>query len=270
MSRTDRSFDGSIPELYDTYLVPLIFEAYADDMASRVAALQPDAVLETATGTGAVTRALAPLLKEGVRYVATDINQPMLERAARMQSNAKGIEWRQADAMSLPFADRSFAAVCCQFGAMFFPDRIAGYAETRRVLRPGGQFVFSVWDRIEENEFADLVTQAAALSFPDDPPRFLARTPHGYHHAERITLDVRAAGFKDVGLFTIAERSRAPSARHVAIAYVQGTPLRNEIEARDPSRLEDVTETAAGMIAERFGAGPVEGKIQGHVVVAQA
>ncbi|MBL8659625.1 MAG: class I SAM-dependent methyltransferase [Rhodospirillales bacterium] len=270
MSRTDRSFDGSIPELYDTYLVPLIFEAYADDMASRVAALQPDAVLETATGTGAVTRALAPLLKEGVRYVATDINQPMLERAARMQSNAKGIEWRQADAMSLPFEDRSFAAVCCQFGAMFFPDRIAGYAETRRVLRPGGQFVFSVWDRIEENEFADLVTQAAALSFPDDPPRFLARTPHGYHHAERITLDVRAAGFKDVGLFTIAERSRAPSARHVAIAYVQGTPLRNEIEARDASRLEDVTETAAGMIAERFGAGPVEGKIQGHVVVAQA
>lgn len=270
MSRTDRSFDGSIPELYDTYLVPLIFAAYAEDMANRVAALRPDAVLETATGTGAVTRALAPRLKDGVRYVATDINQPMLDRAARVQSNAKGIEWRQADALSLPYEDRSFAAVCCQFGAMFFSNRTAGYAEARRVLRPGGQFVFSVWDRIEENEFADLVTQAAALSFPNDPPRFLARTPHGYHHAEQIILDVRAAGFKEVGFFTIAEKSRAPSARHAAIAYVQGTPLRNEIEARGANRLEEVTERAAGMIAGRFGAGPVEGKIQGHVVVARA
>lgn len=194
----------------------------------------------------------------------------MLHRAASMQGEAKGIEWRQADALSLPFEDRAFDVVCCQFGVMFFPDRVAGFAEARRVLGPDGQFLFNVWDRIEENEFADFVTQAAALCFPDDSPRFLARTPHGYHKVEEIETEVRAAGFKGVEIFTVSEKSRAPSPRHPAIAYVQGTPLRNEIEARDASRLEDVTDQAAGMISERFGEGPVEGKIQGHVVVAQA
>jgi len=268
MSQADKVFSGSIPELYDTYMVPLIFEAYATDMARRVAVLEPGAVLETAAGSGVVTRALAPLLKERVRYVVTDLNQPMLDRAASMQSGAKGIEWRQADALSLPFEDKAFDAVCCQFGVMFFPDRIAGFTEARRVLRPDGQFVFNVWDRIEENEFADLVTQAAALSFPDDPPRFLARTPHGYCQVEQIETEVRAAGFKKVELFTITEKSRAPSAHHAAFAYAQCTPLRNEIEVRDASRLEEVTDRAAGMISERFGEGPVEGKIQGHVIVA--
>ncbi len=270
MSQTDKVFSGSIPEFYDIYLVPLIFEAYAADMAKRVAALQPSAVLETAAGSGVVTRALAPLLKDGARYVVTDLNQSMLDRAESVQGQAKSIEWRQADAMALPFEDQAFDSVCCQFGAMFFPDRAAGFAEARRVLRPGGQFIFSVWDRIEENELADLVTQAAALCFPHDPPRFLARTPHGYHNVKEIETDVRAGGFKEVGIVTLAERSRAPSARRAAIAYVQGTPLRNEIEARGAGRLEEMTDRAADMLTKRFGEGPVDGKIQGHVVVARA
>jgi len=269
MSQTDKVFSGSIPELYDTYLVPLIFEAYATDMAERVATLQPGAVLETAAGSGVVTRALAPLLPDGSKYVVTDLNQPMLDRAASMQAEAEGIEWRQADALNLPFSDQSFDAVCCQFGVMFFPDRIAGFKEARRVLRPGSQFIFNVWDRIEENEFADHVTQAAGLCFPDDPPRFLARTPHGYHKVAEIEAEVREAGFTEVEIFTVAARSRAPSPRHPAIAYVQGTPLRNEIEARDASRLEEVTDRAAEIIAKRFGEGPVEAKIQGHVVVTR-
>jgi ubiquinone/menaquinone biosynthesis C-methylase UbiE len=270
MAQTDKVFGGSIPELYDSYLVPLIFEDFARDMAGRVAALQPGDVLETAAGSGVVTRALAPLLKEGARYVVTDLNQPMLDRAALMQGEASAIEWRQADALSLPFEDQAFDAVCCQFGVMFFPDRVAGYAEAKRVLRPGGRFVFNAWDRIEENDFADLVTRAAGLCFPDDPPRFLARTPHGYHDVQRIEADVRAAGFSEVEIFTIAETSRARSARHPAIAYAQGTPLRNEIEVLDAGRLEEVTDRAERMIADRFGEGPVEGRIQGHVIVARA
>lgn len=270
MAQSDKLFSGSIPELYDTYLVPLIFQAYADDMAARVAGFRPRAVLETAAGSGVVTRALAPLLAEGSRYVVTDLNQPMLDRAASRQAGSGGLEWRQADAVDLPFDDRAFDAVCCQFGVMFFPDRVAGYAEARRVLRPGGHFVFNVWDRIEENEFADHVTRAAALCFPDDPPRFLARTPHGYHDVAQIEAEVRAAGFATVEIRTITETSRASSPRHPAIAYVQGTPLRNEIEARDAERLEEVTDRAAESIAARFGSGTVEGRIQGHVVVARA
>lgn len=270
MPQSDKVFAGSIPEIYDTYLVPLIFEAYAADMARRVASASPAAVLETAAGSGVVTRALAPLLPPSARYVVTDLNAPMLDRARRMQPEADRLAWQTADALALPFDDASFDAVCCQFGVMFFPDRVAGFREARRVLRPGGAFVFNAWDRIEENAFAERVTAAAAEVFPDDPPRFLARTPHGYHDVDRIERDLREAGYDRIEIATVTETSRAPSPRHPAIAYAQGTPLRNEIEARDAARLEEVTDHATRAIAQRFGDGPVAGKVQGHVVVARA
>jgi ubiquinone/menaquinone biosynthesis C-methylase UbiE len=268
MSAEDKVFAGSIPEIYDTYLVPLIFESYADDLARRVIAGASAAVLETAAGSGVVTRALAARLAEDARYTVTDLNQPMLDRAAAVQGADGRIAWQQADALALPYDDAVFDAVVCQFGVMFFPDRVKGYAEARRVLKPGGRFIFNSWDRIGVNDFADVVTQAAATVFPGDPPRFLARTPHGYHDVEAIRRDVAAAGFDDISIDTIAETSRAPTPRDPAIAYCQGTPLRNEIEARDASLLEHVTDRAADAIAARFGPGPVAGKIQGHVVTA--
>jgi ubiquinone/menaquinone biosynthesis C-methylase UbiE len=268
MAESDKVFAGSIPKFYDTLMVPLIFEAYAADMAKRVAASAPGAVLETAAGSGVVTRALAPRLGAGARYVVTDLNQPMLDYAATRQGADSRIEWRQADALHLPFDDASFDVVCCQFGAMFFPDRVAGYAEARRALKPGGRFVFNVWDRIEENAFADEVTRAVAAVFPHDPPRFLARTPHGYHDVALIREDLSRAGFTGIAIETREELSRSPSAREVATAYCQGTPLRNEIEARDASLLQLATDRAAEAIASRHGEGPVEGKIQAHVIVA--
>lgn len=270
MSASDKLFSGSIPEIYDSYLVPLIFEAFAKDLAERAAALAPGSVLETAAGTGVVTRALAAKLGPDARYVATDLNQPMLDYAASRQGADGRITWRRADALSLPFDDASFDVVCCQFGVMFFPDRIAGYEEARRVLRPGGSFLFNAWDRIEDNEFANFVTAAVAAVFPDDPPRFLARIPHGYHDLSLIRDELKKAGFSRIAISTLEHTSRAPSPRHAAIAYCQGTPLRNEIEARDPSLLEFVTECATEAIASRYGSGPVSGKIQGHVVVAIA
>lgn len=137
----------------------------------------------------------------------------MLDHAVTRQGADSRIEWRQADALALPFEDASFDVVCCQFGAMFFPDRVAGYAEARRVLRPGGRFVFNVWDRIEENAFADDVTNAVATVFPHDPPRFLARTPHGYHDVALIREEVSRAGFTDIAIETREKASRASSAR---------------------------------------------------------
>jgi SAM-dependent methyltransferase len=177
------------------------------------------------------------------------------------------VEWRQADAMSLPFADASFDVVVCQYGAMFFPDKPKAFSEARRVLRSGGTFFFNVWDRIEENEFTDVLTAAVQTLFPASPPAFLARTPHGYHDRATIERHLAEGGFTEsAAIETIAARSRAPSPRHVAIAFCQGTPLRNEIEARDPARLEEATDVAAEAIARWFGRGAVDGKIQAHVV----
>jgi len=270
MSAGDKIFAGSIPENYDRYLVPLIFESYARDMTQKAAALSPKAVLETAAGSGVVTRALAPGLSPDARYVVTDLNPPMLEYAATRQEQDDRITWRQADAQALPFEDAAFDLVCCQFGVMFFPDRPAAYREARRVLKPGGTFLFNAWDRIAENVFADDVTNALAEFFPDDPPRFMARIPHGYHDTALIRSDLTKAGFSNVTIETKAEESRAPSPRSPAIAYCQGTPLRNEIEARGADKLEAATDHAAAAIARRHGSGEIAAKIQAHVILARA
>jgi SAM-dependent methyltransferase len=267
---TDKAFAGSIPKLYDTYLVPLIFEPYAVDLVNRLGSKSLPRVLEIAAGTGVVTRALASALPESVSIVATDLNQAMLDQASAVGTK-RPVEWRQADAMQLPFRDGTFDAVVCQFGVMFFPEKAKAFAEARRMLRPGGVFLFNAWDRIEENEFADTVTTALESVFPKDPPRFMARTPHGYHDRSQIARDLANGGFtSSPRIDTVAARSRAKSPREPAIAYCQGTPLRNEIETRDAARLGEATDVAAEAIAKRFGRGAVDGKIQAHIVTIEA
>ena len=263
------TYAGSIPRLYETYLVPLIFQPYAADLVNRVASRSPGRVLEIAAGTGVVTRKLASALPESVSIVATDLSQPMLDLASEVGTK-RPVEWRQADAMHLPFEDSGFDAVVCQFGVMFFPDKPKAFSEARRVLRPGGVFLFNVWDRIEENEFAHTVTEALESLFPRDPPRFLARAPHGYSDRAAIEQDLKHGGFlESPHISTVAARSQAASPQIPAIAYCQGTPLRTEIEARDTSRLGEATNIAADAIAQRFGPGPVDGKIQAHVVTIE-
>ena len=266
---SDRAFAGSIPQLYDQYLVPLIFEPYAADIARRVVQREPSDVLEIAAGTGVVTRHLARALPPGVSMIASDLNQSMLDHAASLGTSGS-VEWRRADAMQLPFPDHSFDVVVCQFGAMFFPDKGKAFSEARRVLRAGGLFIFNVWDRIDENDFADVVTQALEPLFPGDPPRFLARIPHGYHDPSTIARDLAHGGFDRTPQFvTLDARSRADSARAPAVAYCEGTPLRNEIEMRGAARLGEATGIATAAITSRFGAGPVDGKIQAHIITVE-
>ncbi|MGI9648574.1 MAG: class I SAM-dependent methyltransferase [Acidimicrobiia bacterium] len=269
MSEIDKVFTGSIPEIYDAYLVPLIFEQYADDLANRAAVLGPGDVLEIATGSGVVTRAAAAVLPEETRYVATDLNPPMLQRAAAVQTDPERVEWVPADALDLPLEDRDFDAVLCQFGVMFFPNRVKAYREARRVLRPGGSLIFSMWDRIEENEFAAVVTESLAQTFPDDPPRFLARTPHGHYDRKVFERELEAAGFEQVSIEPVEAVSRASQAAIPAVAYCQGTPLRNEIEALGNPSLEEATEQATRAIADRFGSGEVEGRIRAFIITAR-
>ncbi len=262
----DAVFAGAVPELYDLHLVPMIFEPYAQEVARRAAALSPRRVLETAAGTGAVTRELSRALPERTEIIATDLNPAMLERA-REVGTLRPVRWQQADAMQLPFEDGSFDLVVCQFGAMFFPDKVQGYREALRVLRPGGKFILAVWDRIEDNEFTDVVVQPLAACSPADPPRFLRRTPHGYFERDVIVADLADAGFTQPPQFdTVSARSRASSAQIPAIALCQGTPMRGEIEARQPPTLAEATAACVAALTERFGTGAVDAKIQAHVV----
>jgi SAM-dependent methyltransferase len=268
-SNADKLFVGSIPKIYETHLVPLIFESYAADLAKRTAARPVSRVLEVAAGTGVVTRALVSALPPAASVVATDLQQPMLDFAATLGTE-RPVEWRQADATELPFPDGAFDAVVCQFGVMFFPDKAKAFSEARRVLRSGGVLMFNVWDRVEENEFADTVTTSLASFFPADPPRFLPRTPYGYFDRATIERDLAGGGFTASAQFTtIAERSRAASPEIPAIGFCQGTPLRNEIEQRDAARLGDATTHATEVIARRFGRAAVDAKIQAHVVVVE-
>lgn len=265
---SDVVFAGSIPDLYETYLVPLIFQPYADDLVDRVVERHPTSVLELAAGTGVVTRGLASRLPEGVTITATDLNQPMIDHAAKM-GTSRPVTWRQADAMNPPFDDESFDAIVCQFGVMFLPDRHTAYTEMHRLLRPGGVALFNAWDRIEHNEFADVVTESLADLFSNDPPRFLARTPYGYNNVEVIRDEVLAAGFDSASTVdTVSARSRAATCAIPAVGFCQGSPLRTEIEARDPDGLAAATTVAANAIGDRFGTTNVDGGIRAHVITA--
>ena len=267
MSQADKAFTGSIPALYEKYLVPPLFKPHAEELVRKVAAVEPRRILELAAGTGVVTRLLAQNLPQS-RIMATDLNEPMIA-LARSLCMADGVEWRQADAMSLPFPDGSFDAVLCQFGVMFFPDKHVAFGEARRVLAPTGRVFFNVWERLETNPYAEVITSVLGEMFPDDPPLFLARLPYGYHDVDSIRRMLQEAGFDRIEAERVEKAGPSPSATDVATGFCQGTPLRNEIEARNASRLDEATRATAAALAARFGEGPLTEPTAAILVTAQ-
>ncbi|BDZ46962.1 class I SAM-dependent methyltransferase [Naasia aerilata] len=266
MASPDAAFAGSIPALYERHLGSMMFAPYARELAARLADLTSGRLLEIAAGTGIVTTALRERLPSAVEIVATDLNPAMIAVATE-KPGMDGVEWLPADAQELPFGDGEFDVLTSSFGVMFFPDRNAGYREAVRVLRPGGRYVFTVWDSLEHNDFTRIVNDVAEAAFPDDPPRFIPRTPFGYSDQAAIRSDVLAAGFSDVGIETVPLPCRASSPRDPAVGICQGTPLRAEIEARGGD-LGAVTDAAAVAIEEAYGAGPVTSRMQALVVTA--
>ncbi len=267
MSDPVNLYSGSVPALYDRYRGPIFFGPYARDLAERLQYIGQGSVLEIAAGTGIVTRILAQLLPDEVTIVASDVSPAMLEFAS-VQAGVERVVWRQADALALPFPGGAFEGVVCQFGVMFFRDKVAGYRETFRVLKPGGRFVFNVWDRIENNEFCWVVNEAMARFFPKDPPGLLARTPYGYYNMGIIVQELGNAGLSVISVETVEQQSHAPSARDLAIGFCQGSPLRSEIEARDATRLGEATDVATQALLARFGRGPIVGRMRAHVITA--
>lgn len=263
---TDTVFAGSIPHVYDRYMVPMLFAPYAELVAERAKAIAPSDILETAAGTGVVTAALHEALPDA-RIVATDLNAPMLEQAAR-RVGGESVRFEEANAQQLPFPDDSFDLVVCQFGIMFFPDKVMANSEARRVLRDGGKYILVIWDRVDRNVATHVAGRAVAELFPSDIGAFYERIPFRYHDQEAIRSDLAAAGFQEVQIETVELRSRAASARDAAIGLVQGTPMRSEIEQRDPAMLKIATDAAAEALKSMESDGGFEAPMSAHIVTA--
>lgn len=266
MTATDTVFAGSIPAIYDRYMVPLIFAPYAELVADRAAALQPRRILETAAGTGVVTEALHRALPEA-EITATDLNAPMIEQAARRLGAVK-VHFKPADAQALPFPDGGFDLVVCQFGLMFVPDKVRANSEARRVLRDGGRYMLVIWDRIEHNHATMAAGRAVGALFPVEAAQFYERVPFRYHDVGLIERDLLAAGFTDVEYETVELRSRAASARDAAVALVQGTPMRSDIEQIDPAMLGPATEAAATALRQYEGPDGFDAPMSARLVTA--
>jgi SAM-dependent methyltransferase len=231
------AFSGSVPEFYDRYLGPVLFEPYAVDLASRLPDGKGLRVLETACGTGIVTRHLREALQDDATLVATDLNEAMID-FGRAAVPAAGITWQQADAQALPFDDGSFDVVACAFGVMFLPDKVQGFREARRVLAPGGLLLANAWHSLEDVPAAGAINRYVGELFPDDPPRFV-ETPYGYHDHDRIRVDLAEAGWENVQLDDVHIESQSPSALDFATGFAQGTPLVGQLTERgaDPAEV---------------------------------
>jgi ubiquinone/menaquinone biosynthesis C-methylase UbiE len=266
MTIQDSVFSGSIPAVYDRYMVPLVFAPYAQLVSERAAAFRPGKVLETAAGTGIVTEALHRAIPDA-EILGTDLNTTMLEQAA-LRIASPNVRFEPADALDLPFADASFDLVVCQFGVMFYPDKVRGNAEAHRVLRDGGRYLLVIWDRIERNLATMTAGKAVAGLIPAEAARFYERVPFRYHDPAVIEQDLRAAGFGQIEVDTVEKCSRAASARDAAIALVQGTPMRADIELLDPALLGPATDAAAEALAQFEGPEGFSAPMSAHVVTA--
>jgi ubiquinone/menaquinone biosynthesis C-methylase UbiE len=223
MSRPHQ-FIGSIPENYDRYLVPVIFEPYAASMATKVAELKPKRVLELACGTGAVTRCLVKALPQGTKYVATDFSPDMLEVAKKKLSGSNAVEWQQADACQLPFEDECFDVIVCQFGVMMFPDKAAAMSEAFRVLAPGGHLLTCAWSAREANRFFDILENTLTEMFPEEETPFMP-TPMSMPDPGTHRKLAEDAGFARVDAGVETHRTGPHDAAEFAKGYTLGSPL---------------------------------------------
>ena len=270
MANTDSGFQltGEGPEAYERYMVPIHCMALAEDLIDRVRLRPREQVLDVACGTGIVSRYAAQRVGTLGHVTGVELNPAMIEVARHVSAYHEPVEYLEGDASALPVPDAGFDVTLCQHAIMFFPDRVSAYREIRRVLRSGGTFLFNVWSEIEDNEFANVITDALSVLYPEDPPKFLARAPYGHGCPAKIESDVRAAGFEAFALDERSDVSAAASPDIPAIAFCQGTPLRNEIESLEPGGLERATAAATEALRTQYGSGPIEGRISAVVVSA--
>jgi SAM-dependent methyltransferase len=240
-------YSGSVAEAYDQYLSPLLFEPYATEMVSRLYKVPMYQVLELACGTGCVTKKLLPVLETEAKLVATDISPDMLQRAQLFIKDPR-IQFKFADAMTLPFAPESFDTVFCQFGVMFFPDKTKSYREVLRVLQPGGRYVFSVWDDYGSNPRSAVVHKVVKEVFGSDAPDLLKKGPYSYHDRHLINKDLGMAGFKVLNIDVVQKVTRFMNISDVVRGFVDGSPLHSFLQRKPAKKVEELREKLAGAL----------------------
>lgn len=262
-------FTGSIPALYDEFLGPAIFVPYAEDLTARVGArVKAGRLLETACGTGLVTRRLDRALAPEVRIVATDLSDAMVGYARTKTPPSTRLEWRAADAQALPFPDASFEGVVNEFGWMFVPDKPLAFREARRVLRSGGVLAFNVWGTLEENPFARIAHTTIASFFTSSPPTFY-QIPFGYNDRALLERHLKEAAFRDIMLESVRKELRAESALGFARGLVEGNPVVAAIrEAGVP--VADVVEAVKRALTKEGGNAPFRSIMVAVVGTARA
>ena len=149
-------------QAYHEYMVPAMFDPWAEVLLAHANLQAGEAVLDVACGTGAVTRQAARQVGASGQVSALDLNPAMLE-VARSVPVAEGaaVTWVQSSAQNLPFPDGVFDVVLCQHGLPFFPDRAGALAEMRRVLKPGGRLMVTVWQSLERAPMFQALNAAA-------------------------------------------------------------------------------------------------------------
>lgn len=262
------AFSGNIPRYYDAHLGPIFFEPFSIDVAERIGQLKPQNVLELACGTGRLTRRLAESIPAGAQLVATDINPAMIALASAKLADAASITWDVVDAHSLPYPENSFDVVVSQFGAMFYTDKIAAYAETLRALKPGGIFFMLTWDKLENNPVALTAHQTLQHFFPNDPPQFF-KIPFSYYNESQIRGELETSGFGLVHSVLITLKGHGESALSVAKGLLQGTPTYTALMDRDETLLEPIMDEVSRRLADQFGTANIEAPVQARLFIAE-
>ena len=262
-------FSGSIPEYYDRIMGPAQFDSFGAELARRLPARPPGDLLEVACGTGRVTRHLRERVAPGLRIVASDISQAMVEYAKRALGAPPGVEWHEADACKLPFGDAAFGAVVCAFGVMFVPDKAACFREARRVLRKGGTFLFDVWDGLENNPHGRVASEVIEALLPNDPAAKFGSIPYHFNDRTVIGRLLANSGFVPERMETVRIACTCPSAREFATGQLRGTP-RSLVLQEHGIPVDGVIEKVAAALARLGGAEPFQYTPQALVIEARA
>ena len=246
-------FAGTVPENYEQYLGPLLFEPYALDIAQRVDNTKAKTVLEIACGTGRVTHHLVQVLLPDASLVATDLNAGMIA-VAKQHLQYPNLQFKEADAQQLPFDDASFDLIVCQFGFMFVPDKQQAFNEAFRVLKTGGKLLFATWDRLEENELTLVVRDTVVKHFNNEAAKFY-NVPFSLYDKQNITSLLEKAGFNNIKIENVGKQGTHVTAAEAARGLILGTPAFNVISSQDAAAPAWPVDVVSEALTAVFGNG---------------